>query len=432
MVYLFVLQIIFLNCFLMTSCPFDSNKEPNYEDKFYNPLVSDLKDTGIPVLKINTNNGRSITSKTEWIDASFEILGSHCGFEDLVVDEIKIKGRGNSSWKQYKKPYSIKLGSKSKILGMKKSKRWVLIANYSDKSLLRNYYASYLGNSIYNSTWNPSFESVHLVLNGKYRGVYLLGEQIKIEENRLNIDDISKVGVNEGGFVLEVNEREDEKTNFKTSRGVCISFKDPDEGSDEIRDTVRSIVQNAEDVLYSGNFTDSENGWRKFIDENSVIDWYIVNEFTKNNDANFYCSVYLYFDPADRKLHLGPNWDFDISCGNIDYNGCDDPVGLWIEKSSWVSRMFQDSVFVEKVNMRWNSTKKELHDSINKWIPENALFLQRAADCNFKKWKVLGHYIWPNAADYQIRTTYQSEIDYLISWLNRRFAYLDSVFKADD
>lgn len=61
------------------------------------------------------------------------------------------------------------------------------------------------------------------------------------------------------------------------------------------------------------------------IDENSVIDWYIVNEFTKNNDAIFFSSVYIYYNPEDQKLHFGPNWDFDISCGNINYNGCDNP-----------------------------------------------------------------------------------------------------------
>ena len=100
---------------------------------------------------------------------------------------------------------------------MKKHKRWVLIANYSDKTLLRNYIASQMGNNIFNETWNPSFKSVHLILNGTYNGVYLLGEQIKIDKNRVNIqaideieDDVngdSIVDLNDGGFICEVNER---------------------------------------------------------------------------------------------------------------------------------------------------------------------------------------------------------------------------------
>lgn len=191
-----------------------------------------------------------------------------------------------------------RLHSKAKILGMKEDKHWVLIGNMSDKTLLRNYYTSYLGNEIYNSVWNPSFRSVHLIINGTYRGVYLLGEKITIAENRVDIGDISKKGSGNGGFILEVNHRLDELFNFTTNQGVPISLKDPDEVSLSTQKEITSIVQSAEDALFSDNFSSQQDGWRKYLDENSIIDWFIVNEFTKNNDAVFHTSVFLYYNPA--------------------------------------------------------------------------------------------------------------------------------------
>lgn len=199
--------ILFFFIFIFNSCAFNSESQilkflfftqsdilsiPSYEVLNYNPCVDEIKETGIPIVEINVSDGTDIDSKNEWKKASFSIMGEFCGEDDIIIDEIQIKGRGNSSWDYAKKPYSIKFSSKEKILGMPKSKRWVLIANYSDKTLLRNFFVSKLGNNLYDTVWNPSFKSVNLILNGKYRGVYILGEAIRIDSTRVNIDDISK------------------------------------------------------------------------------------------------------------------------------------------------------------------------------------------------------------------------------------------------
>ena len=335
-----------------------SAKPETYLNENYNPTAAELKATGIPVVQISVTDGSSVTSKTEWKAASVFIDGSGCGEDDFEASDIQIKGRGNSSWALPKKPYTIKLSSKEKILGLPKSKKWVLIANHSDKTLLRNYFASYLGNSIFNSVWNPSFKQVHLIVNGSYQGVYLLGEQIKIEKNRVNIKDISETELDVGGFIFEINKRLDEEFNFKTERGVCISLKDPDSVSEEIQSKVVSVIQAAEDVLFSDDFADAANSYTSCFDIDSVIDWYIVNELTKNVDAANFSSIYLYYDASDRLIHMGPNWDFDISCGNVNYCGCDTYDGLYIKENSvWIKRMFLDEAFAEKVNARWNEKK---------------------------------------------------------------------------
>jgi len=404
-----------------------------YENNAYTPSDEILEATGFPIVRIQTLDESLIDSKTEWKEMSFVVSGSFCGYEDLEISG-NIKGRGNTTWNFSKKSYSIKLDSKSKILGMKKNKRWVLLANQADKSLLRNSFFSYLGNNIYKEEWNPSFKTVHLFINDEYRGVYLLGEQIKIDENRVNVTDISKIEPNDegdydGGFIFEIDGRYGEVFNFTTSHGVPICLKDPDEVNEQTWQFAKSIIQTAENALFSDSFEDSELGYSKYFDIDSIVDWYIMNELGKNVDAAFFSSIYFYYNPTDKLLHMGPSWDFDLSCGKTNVRGCDNSDGLYIKEFSvWIKRMFDDPAFEERVCLRWNSTKDDLYCAISMWLPEQGSVLKDAAECNFTKWQILGNYIWPYEPAYQQNTTYQSEIDYLENWLENRYLYLDREF----
>jgi hypothetical protein len=368
-------------------------------------------------LRINTDDGNDITSKENYVSASFELKDSDENI--LVSDSIQIKGRGNSSWSQPKKPYSIKLSEKKSILEMEKSKKYVLVANYSDKTLLRNRFASYLGTTILtNMKWNPSFKAVELILNGEYKGSYIIGEKIEIDDNRVNIKKKS------GGFICEINARMDEDFNFKTTQGICVSLKDSADDADTTK--IQETVQKAEDVLYSDGWLNENDSYTKYFDVPSLIDWFIANELTKNNDACYFSSVYIYYDPTDKKIHMGPNWDFDISCGNINYNGCDNPEGFWIKNSGWHKRFFSDDNFAKQVKNRWDEIKTKIHDdAINSFIQTEADKLSKSAELNFRRYPILGKYVWPNAGGYASRKTYQSEIDYMIDFLNARYKFLD-------
>ena len=399
--------------------------------------------TGLPVLYLNTGDTpTSEITRDSYVLGNFKLVSENYGTVEYSFTKIKngvikegIKGRGNSSWGMQKKGYNIKFEAKQSLLGLPESKKYCIIANYSDKALLRNKFASVLGKDVFNNEWNPSFVNVDVVLNGEYLGNYTLCEKISIEKQRINIQDISEVtkdknndGITDlydGGFILEIDARHDADFWFDTTKGVPFTLKDPDDVSVEIQDHIKGIVQNAEDILYGDDFTDSENGWRKYIDEDSVIDWYLVNEFAKNNDAIFFSSVYMFYKPEDGKLHMGPNWDFDISCGNIDYNGCNNSSEFWIKNAAWISRMFEDSSFVTNVKSRWNEKKTNLQNIVNSQLQtlanENAI----SADFNFIKWPILGTYVWPNAAGYENRKTYQSEVDYLKNWCNARYSWLD-------
>jgi hypothetical protein len=218
---------------------------------------------------------------------------------------------------------------------------------------------------------------------------------------------------------MEVNARLDEKYNFKTTRGVPFSFKDPEEPSQSQFNTIKLKLQEIEDIIYSDGFSDVDNGYTKYIDLESFIDWYLINEFTKNNDAIFFSSVYMFY--KDDLLYMGPLWDFDISSGNIDYNDCDKTYGYHVRNALWISRLFEDPTFSQKVKDRWNDKKDVLISKID-GISNQAEALSSAADNNFQRWDILGTYVWPNRI---VTGSYDREVIELSNWLRNRYTWMD-------
>lgn len=431
--------------FAIFSCRHDT---PSYEE-FEEPVVSEtviVGYTGIPTLYLELNRAIGDIDKENYVQGKMRLVYAD-GTSDFVYTfkEKKegVKGRGNSSWGLPKKSYNIKFDKKQEFFGLPKAKKWCIIANYSDKTLLRNKFASVLGNDVLGKNggeWNPHFESVDVVVNGEYRGNYLFGERITLTDGRVEVQDISKVkedkngdgkiDLADGGFIMEVDSRRDAKFCFDSNKGLPFTLKDPDEVGTDIQERVKEVVNTAEAALYGDNFADEAEGYAKYLDVNSFIDWYIVNEYAKNNDSIFFASVYIYYNPTDGKLHMGPNWDFDIGFGNVNYNGNDDPNGWWIKGTSWISRLFDDPAFVEKVKARWNAVRADIHSATNTTLPSLAAANKASAELNFECWQILGIYVWPNPAGYATRTTYQSEVDWMVDWLNKRYAWFDSAING--
>jgi hypothetical protein len=345
-----------------------------------------------------------------------------------------IKGRGNSTWDMPKKPYSLKLTAKASLLGMFTHKRWNLLANYSDKTLLRTETAFKMGEILEDGlTWTPRSRQVQFYLNNKYQGMYQLVEAIKIDENRVNIKEISKKNP-QRGYILEIDVREGEAFHFTTTRGVVFNCSDPDEDLNvTINEDTRTIfekitedVQHVEDVLYSNAFSDPDEGYRKYLDVDSFIDWYLVNEVTKNNDAIFYTSVFMYYDPNKEKYCMGPVWDFDISLGNYKDQPGEYSDGFYIKNAKWIHRLFEDPAFVLEVKERWNTKKNELF-ALQQYVDERSAYLNDAQTQNFRKWDILGSPVWPNVV---VPGSYQGEINYLKSWLADRLTWLDTAING--
>jgi hypothetical protein len=385
----------------------------------------------LPVLEITTDNAAPIASLITYVSGSVSIKPAPSGTDAAFSGTMQIRGHGNTTWLLPKKPYKLKLDAKAGLLGMPAGKTWVLLANYDDKSLLRDQVAFEVGRRA-GMAWTPNSRFVELFLNGQYQGNYQLTEEIKIDKNRVNIpemDDTDNSGKSlTGGYLLEVDTRGDpDDILFKTSRGVIFDLHDPDPATPQQLTYIENYIQKTEDVLYSADFTDPTTGYTQYLDTDSFINWYLVNELFKNNDAVFWSSCWLYKDRSG-KIFMGPVWDFDIGAGNVNYNGNDDPTGWWLRSNDltytqWTKRLFDDPAFASAVAERWKQLKATQFDSLSAYIDENAAALNQSQINNYQRWPILGQYVPPNA---EVAGSYQGEVAYLKSWLTARIAWMDS------
>lgn len=411
--------------------------------------------TGLPVLYINTDIPMEEITKEEYVFGDIKLVYEDgtdftYTFEKIKDGEKKegIKGRGNSTWQMAKKGYAFKFDSKQSFFGLAAAKKWCIIANYADKTLLRNVYASLLANELFDAEWNPSFRSVDVVWHGVYQGKYILCERNTVSAGRVEVQDISDysakniekgkyvdqnddgvVDLYDGGFILEIDDWKDAEFWFETEKEKApVAMKDPDEVSEEIQNHVQALVQTAENSLYAENFKDTTDGWRKYFDEKSVIDWFFVNEIARNHDAKDFSSIYKFYSPADGKLHYGPIWDFDVGFGNDGEGQVAAVTGWYVKNGFWTARMFEDSLFVANVIKRWNEKKEALYASVETFLSK-ASNDSISAECNFMKWDVLGKDIYHNSAGFEERLTYQSEVDYMKDWVEERIAWIDNALK---
>ena len=377
--------------------------------------------TGLPIVYIDTENKTAITSKDDYVKGTIRIVEDieTRGAGDVFESAMKIKGRGNSTWGLPKKPYKIKFDEKTSLLGEPADKEWVLLANYTDKTSLRNETAFDMGR-MSNLDYTNRTHFVEVILNGVYNGTYQLGEQLKIAKNRVNVGD--------DGYLLEIDAKAAaEDITFKVAHiGQPINIKDPDVEMDgEAYNYVVQYLQEADNALFRENFTDTNNGYAKYLDVESFVEWYLINEIAKNNDACFFTSCYMNL-ARDGKLKMGPLWDFDIAFGNVNYNGCDNPEGFWIKPVAWYARLFQDPNFVAKVKERFAyfyENREEIYAEIN----ANADYLKYAIVENNNKWGTLYVYTWPNN---MIWGSYENEVQSMKIWLEKRFQWLNEQFSA--
>ena len=327
---------------------------------------------------------------TEWVETDQITVYNANGNIDMTMT-CGAKLRGNTSQDYPKKPFAIKLTSKTGILGMPKHKRWVLLANWLDHSMIRNTVAfdiahaieaawmehkttatatEYIGDGI---PWNVHGQNVELVVFSKdgvghHVGNYYLCEQIKIDGNRLDItdpyEDVLETNSNptmaDCGYLLEVDNNYDEDWKFKTDNDVPFMFKDA--VNDDILSAIQSKVQGIEDNLYNGNFAAAYDD----LDLNTVIDQWFIWELTMNREYGDPRSVYYFMD-GDGKLSAGPVWDFDrgtfqnttnaASQGNSDRIKPYDEWICWRTGTSdnyfWYKKLITDPIFQQRVQDRW-------------------------------------------------------------------------------
>jgi beta-glucanase (GH16 family) len=387
------------------------------------------KFTGLPIVSIQTDGNLPIESKDDYITGTVTIDGGR-GFNDLDSTIMEIRGRGNSTWGNPKKPYQMKLDSKEEFLDMPKQKKWLFLAEYSDKSLLRNTIAFELG-YLSNLDWTPKSEFAEVYINGEYNGTYNVSEKVEEKSARVDIGD--------EGFLLEKDTNVDDRVDpddvyFNTiayQGENVIVIKDP--GIDRLdandfafeQDSrfiyIRDYINSFEAALFGDDFKDPVIGYASYIDNNSFIDWFLINEISKNVDSRQFSSIYFTHIPGD-KIKMGPLWDFDLGFGNMDYGDPQYAEGWHVRYHAWISRLLDDPAFVTQVQNRFTN-----HYLVNKQyildkIDEQAELLKWAQQENFNTWQILGVYVWPNP---YVWDTYEEEVLYLKTWYEDRMDWLE-------
>lgn len=342
--------------------------------------------TGLPVVYISTG-GKEIISKEEYLNAFLSIKGTGMS-DDLEDVSCQIRGRGNSTWLWPKKPYNIKLDEKKSLFGFPGHKRWTLLANYCDRTMMRNAISMYVGSMMGNLDWTPRCQSVEVVLNDKHIGNYLLIESVKEDKDRVPCQD--------GGFLLESDWHYDEKvqwmdhhgqSNFFGSDGIpfCIKYPDGDELSREKADQIKEYVAEVAEAIYGEDFADGGKGYAKYIDVPSFIDYWIVFELMTNHELANPGSVYYHKSGKEGgKLMAGPLWDFDW--GVLSYRTSPSAkTGLMNRDACWYRRLFEDQAFRDAVRKRWNELLPQLK-TVPDYIDELEKKMQKSAELNFKLW----------------------------------------------
>lgn len=378
--------------------------------------------TGLPVCWIETEGRQKIESKDQYLKAHMTIRKDVVTrSNDAIEYDMQIKGRGNSTWVLPKKPLKIMFDKKESLLDMPKGKSWALLANYMDKTMIRNKLAYNLGD-MSKLAWSPHSHFIEVWLNGRYNGTYQLIEKVGVSKQRVDIGD--------EGFLLEIDAYASGESDSRYFSSQVlpqpINIKEPKVSwYDENYTLVKNFVNEAEVVLYSGNFKDPETGWQKYFDATSMVDWYIINEIAKSWDAIRWSSTFMTWIPGG-KIFMGPLWDYDIAFGNADASdGCDSsPEGFQIKNQVWIHRLFEDPYFVQLVKDRWQyfySKKSAIMSEIN----ADANYLKYSAVENNNKWQTFYKYTERNR---DIWGSYFNEIEYLKEWLGTRMDWLNREF----
>lgn len=337
-----------------------------------------VKSSGLPVLVISTPAGKEIPPKTEdWLGETYLTLyNTDCSID--FTGKTSIRGRGNSTWKYPKKPYALKLDSKAEILGMPKHKRWVLLANWLDRTLLRNHISFRIAMQT-DLDWTPHGEFVEVILNEKHIGNYYLCEHIKIDKNRVNIDDENEEAADRG-YLMEVDSYYDEVFKFRSSRkNYPYMFKDPDEVNEEQFAFIQNYINNMEESLYdAGRFSSRE--YEDYMDLDSFIDWWIVHELTGSTETKHPKSVYMHKDKGG-KLKAGPVWDFDWKTFRQNH------VEWATREHIYYDILFTDPTFKARVKERWNRHVERLRQ-IPDFIESEALRIRNSEAINHQMWPV--------------------------------------------
>ena len=399
--------------------------------------------TNLPLVVINTEYNVDIVSKELEIPSTVYVIGD--GGKYLhAAEKTGVRGRGNASWNFPKKPYRLKFDKKVNLLGAPaKAKKWTLINNYGDKTLMRNLLAFEISRRI-GAHYTPFSQPVDVILNGEYRGCYQLCDQIEVAQGRVDITEMEPEDNSgealTGGYLIEIDAYADQETSyFYSNKRTPVTIKSPDE--DEItasqKNYINSYFNQMEIAVFNSSSTNSD--YTKYLDLDSFLRHFIVGELSGNTDT--YWSVYMSKERGDEKFKTGPVWDFDLAFDNDKRTY---PVSqfsdfLYATSSSsmagsnmrsFVSHIVKDSdVARKRLAEIWSEQRNAgtiSVESLIEYVDQTAAELEQSQRLNFLRWPILNEKVHQNP---QALGSYSAEVETVRKYLRSRVPFLDSKIK---
>ena len=354
---------------------------------------------------------------------------------DMNLEMEYIRGRGNSTWSADKKPYKVKLDKKTDLFGMGENKHWVLLANRFDNSFMRNKMTYWLGEKL-GMEFTPRSIPVEVIMNGEFYGTYFLTEQIRVDKNRVEIDDLEDKDARNitggpeltGGYLLSMDP--DAEESFITKNEMLIALENPsfEEYKNQAQlNYIKSYVQQTENAIFGEGFKDAHGrSYKDYMDFSSAVDYFWIQELSINGDAYGNGSTYLY-KKRNGKLYWGPLWDFDyVAWGDLQYES-NEVGGLDNTSTPWFQRLRNDTEFTKSLISRWKTIKSYLDQVTKKGGLLDQYYEQLRISRSYdeEKW---GTYV--EALDEEEtegkRYTYEEEVEQLRSWIKERTEWIDS------
>ena len=337
--------------------------------------------TGLPVMVINIDGNRKVNDKETWLPSKIKILDEQ-GYVVLDTLGCNIRGRGNSTWNWSKKPYSVMLDEKVPVLGMPAQKHWVLLANYMDRTLMRDALGFHVGEQT-SLKWTPRCRYVELILNGKHVGNYLLAEQVRPDKNRVDIEKGA-----EGSWLFESDFHGDEPWAWSVRKGnkdipFCVKYPDDQDMTGALKSKAQSYISSKLNACYSGNFDTAAAE----MDLQSFADYWIVFEVMGNHELLNPGSVFTHAD-KNGKWTAGPVWDFDW--GGLSYNTSPQAkTGLINRNAVWYAGLHNIKKYRQLLAERWKTLKPALLECAD-FIDQTRDYLRESDKINRKMWDPAG------------------------------------------
>ena len=396
----------------------------------------------LPKFYVTTEIPFSQIGKDEYVAASFELtLGTKQYASGNYSGTGSIKGRGNTSWGQPKKPYSIKLDSKKSLLDIPKTKKYAIIPSYSDPSLIRNYLTYKSGLMLDGIGYVPKCEFVEVYLNGSYNGIYLLVERVSIESNKIDIEEANADELT-GGYLIEkdisgkIDFSEDQWFNcpyWANQDRDYFVLKEPEPEDASLLSDMLSYLTNYMQALHNAIMGTSGESYTKYVDTPSWIDFIIVQELAKNIDGNLKTSCYMYKQAQDDHLYMTAPWDFDLAYGNPettwnnadhqhnDYYDCPDaqsPADFMTINSScpWFDHLYDDhEEFRAALMEKYAEYRRSMIPFMLRTLDSQGAYLYEAAVRNDNMWG----------------KNFNNGVSSLRNWFTSRVAWLDGQWLPD-